>query len=184
MPMYSHAMVSNEFRLAVERRLAEIEAEAVHLRALVILYGGGVSAARVDETASSRPARTPRAKMPADALPFFRFLAERRDEVHMDEMEAFARERGIEFDRARVRQHMHNWKNRDLITNPAQSVFKLTPLGLDAVLADAESEPDSEDAERGDAPKPNEAPNGVARGASDAGEERDAPPSPSLWSHS
>lgn len=176
-------MLIDDLRHAAERRLAEIEAEAVHLRALVVLYGGGDRAIRADAQPSLKPSRPQRIRVPTDAMPFLRFMAERHGDVHMDEMEAFARERGIEFDRNRLRQHMHNWKNRDLVSNPAQSVFRLTLLGADTLLS-VSGDQDHEDAERDDAPKRNEAPNGQARGASEAGEDQDASTSASLWSQS
>lgn len=135
----------------------------MHLRALVNLYSGSVSAPRADEppaSATSRIARGARA-ITADWMPLGRMMAERRGDVHLDELEKFAKRMGMPFERGRIRQQMHNWKNGKLVVSPAQSVFRLTEAGIAVV-----DEDDGADS-KGIAPRNTEPPDDDASGGSD-----------------
>src|SRR4051812_38471536 len=115
-------MITDDIRRAAERRLAELEAEAIHLRALVRLYGGSDSAARAIEPATATIARANRGAriIAPEWQPLGRFMASRRGDVHLDDLEACAKRLDMPFNRDRIRQQMHNWKNGKLVITPAQ----------------------------------------------------------------
>src|SRR4051794_9234808 len=86
-------MITDDIRRAAERRLAELEAEAIHLRALVRLYGGSDSAARAIEPATATIARANRGAriIAPEWQPLGRFMASRRGDVYLDDLEACAK---------------------------------------------------------------------------------------------
>jgi len=126
-------MSIEDLRRAVERRLTEIEDEASHLRALLVLYGGTANAHQQTnvsaESAVPRTKRTTRS-IPEEARTLYSFAAGRRGDVTLNELVKFADENSLPFDRGRIRQTMHNWKARGLFENPAQGVFRVTAAGL------------------------------------------------------
>jgi hypothetical protein len=115
---------------AARARLAELDSEAEHLRALVRLYGGA-SSSRVDKP-DAGPHKA-RLRGPSSAWkPLGLFLA-KRHEAHLDELAAFSAENALGFDRTQIRNQMHNWKRRGFVDSPRQSVFVITRAGMSAI---------------------------------------------------
>lgn len=115
----------NHILSAAQTRLAELESEAEHLRALVRLYGGGSPARAIKADVEPKA----RMRSPSSAwMPLGVFLAS-RSEAHLDELAAFSEDKALGFDRTQIRNQMHNWKRRGFVDSPRQSVFVITRVG-------------------------------------------------------
>ena len=146
-------MSTIEHLLTVARkRLAELEGEAEHLRALIDLYTGSAQGQNAKPAGAARVAKGRSRGVSTAWKPLGVHLV-KGSELHLDDLAAFAVQNGLPFTRAQIRNQMHNWKRRGFVESPRQSVFTVTPAGI-AEIGDV-TPPNSNGANHEPAPSPN-----------------------------
>lgn len=134
-----------------QKRLAELEGEAEHLRALIRLYAGSAQGQNAKQAPAASDAKGRNRGVSPAWKPLGAHLAS-HGELHLNDLEAFAVQNGLNYTRVQIRNQMHNWKRSGFIESPQQSVFAVTHAGVAEMSDDAPS--NSNGADHEPAPSP------------------------------
>ena len=121
--------------MVAQKRLAELEGEAEHLRALVRLYSGSAQEQNAKPASDASDAKGRSRGVSPAWKPLGAYLV-KSGELHLNQLEAFSVQNDLGFTRVQIRNQMHNWKRSGFVESPRQSVFAVTPAGI-AEMADS-----------------------------------------------